>query len=68
MYMQLADIAAIAATTHAHGAILIVDNTFMSPYFQVRQHGIYESPIMAVMTIGFGRSRWLWALILSCTP
>ena len=28
------DIAAIAATAHAHGALLVVDNTFATPYFQ----------------------------------
>jgi len=28
------DIAAIAAATHAAGALLVVDNTFASPYFQ----------------------------------
>ncbi|KAI9027474.1 Cys/Met metabolism PLP-dependent enzyme-domain-containing protein [Phycomyces nitens] len=28
------DIRAIAEFTHAHGAFLVVDNTFMSPYFQ----------------------------------
>lgn len=32
--MKLVDIAAIAAISHAHGAWLMVDNTFMSPYFQ----------------------------------
>jgi cystathionine gamma-lyase len=32
--MKLVDIEAIAAISHAHGARLIVDNTFMSPYFQ----------------------------------
>src|SRR4051812_49853669 len=28
------DIAAIAAAAHAAGALLVVDNTFASPYFQ----------------------------------
>jgi len=28
------DIAAIAARTHAHGALVVVDNTFATPYFQ----------------------------------
>jgi cystathionine gamma-lyase len=32
--MKLVDIEAIAAISHAHGAWLMVDNTFMSPYFQ----------------------------------
>ena len=32
--LKLVDIAAIAETAHAHGALLAVDNTFMSPYFQ----------------------------------
>jgi len=32
--MTVSDIAAIAKITHAHGAELSVDNTFMSPYFQ----------------------------------
>ncbi|KAI8145022.1 Cys/Met metabolism PLP-dependent enzyme-domain-containing protein [Fennellomyces sp. T-0311] len=32
--LRLADIKAIAEYTHAHGALLVVDNTFMSPYFQ----------------------------------
>ena len=32
--LKLVDIAAIAEATHAHGALLAVDNTFMSPYFQ----------------------------------
>ena len=32
--MKLIDIAAVAAITHEHGARLMVDNTFMSPYFQ----------------------------------
>jgi cystathionine gamma-lyase/cystathionine beta-lyase/cystathionine gamma-lyase/homocysteine desulfhydrase len=32
--MQLTDIAAVSAVAHRHGAQVIVDNTFMSPYFQ----------------------------------
>jgi cystathionine gamma-lyase len=32
--MKLVDIAAVAAIAHAHGALLMVDNTFLSPYFQ----------------------------------
>lgn len=32
--MHVTDIAAIAKLAHAHKAILIVDNTFMTPYFQ----------------------------------
>jgi cystathionine gamma-lyase/cystathionine beta-lyase/cystathionine gamma-lyase/homocysteine desulfhydrase len=32
--MQLTDIAAVSAVAHATGAQVIVDNTFMSPYFQ----------------------------------
>jgi len=32
--MVLTDIAAVAKLTHAHGAELVVDNTFLSPYFQ----------------------------------
>jgi cystathionine beta-lyase/cystathionine gamma-synthase len=32
--MEVTDIAAAADLAHAHGAILAVDNTFMSPYFQ----------------------------------
>lgn len=32
--LRLADIKAIAAITHAHGAKLVVDNTFASPYLQ----------------------------------
>ena len=32
--MQLTDIAAVAKLAHEHGAELIVDNTFLSPYFQ----------------------------------
>jgi cystathionine gamma-lyase len=32
--MKLVDIAAVAAITHGHGALLMVDNTFLSPYFQ----------------------------------
>jgi cystathionine gamma-lyase len=32
--MKLADIAALAEITHTHGAVLAVDNTYMSPYFQ----------------------------------
>jgi cystathionine beta-lyase/cystathionine gamma-synthase len=32
--MSLTDIAGAARTAHRHGAELIVDNTFMSPYFQ----------------------------------
>ncbi|MCA9539597.1 MAG: aminotransferase class I/II-fold pyridoxal phosphate-dependent enzyme [Myxococcales bacterium] len=32
--LKLADIAAIAERAHAHGLQVIVDNTFMSPYFQ----------------------------------
>ncbi len=32
--MELTDIAAAAGIAHAHSAILAVDNTFMSPYFQ----------------------------------
>jgi cystathionine gamma-lyase len=32
--LKLCDIAAIAQLAHARGALLVVDNTFMSPYFQ----------------------------------
>ena len=32
--MKVADVQAIAELAHAHGCILIVDNTFLSPYFQ----------------------------------
>ena len=32
--MKLMDIEALASIAHAHGLIVIVDNTFMSPYFQ----------------------------------
>ncbi len=32
--MKLVDIAAVAAIAHEHGARLMVDNTFMTPYFQ----------------------------------
>jgi cystathionine gamma-lyase len=32
--MKLADIRAIAEITRRHGLILVVDNTFLSPYFQ----------------------------------
>jgi len=32
--MNVTDIAAIAAITKKHGILLIVDNTFLSPYFQ----------------------------------
>ena len=32
--MNIYDIKRLAELTHAHGALLIVDNTFLSPYFQ----------------------------------
>lgn len=32
--MEVTDIAGAAELAHAHGALLAVDNTFMSPYFQ----------------------------------
>ncbi|MDQ3023545.1 MAG: PLP-dependent aspartate aminotransferase family protein [bacterium] len=32
--LKLCDIAAIAQLAHSHGALLVVDNTFMSPYLQ----------------------------------
>jgi cystathionine beta-lyase/cystathionine gamma-synthase len=32
--MEITDIAAVAAAVHRRGALLAVDNTFMSPYFQ----------------------------------
>lgn len=32
--IKVCDIAAIAEIAHKHGAILVVDNTFLSPYFQ----------------------------------
>ncbi|KAI8992019.1 Cys/Met metabolism PLP-dependent enzyme-domain-containing protein [Mycotypha africana] len=32
--LRVIDIQAIAERAHAHGATLVVDNTFMSPYFQ----------------------------------
>ena len=32
--LKLIDVAAVAGITHAHGALMAVDNTFMSPYFQ----------------------------------
>ena len=32
--LQVTDIAAIAELAHRHGALLIVDNTFMTPYLQ----------------------------------
>lgn len=32
--MEVTDIAAVADIAHGHGALLAVDNTFLSPYFQ----------------------------------
>lgn len=32
--MTLTDLAAVAEIAHAHGAMMVVDNTFASPYFQ----------------------------------
>ena len=32
--LKVTDIAAIAAVARAHGILLVVDNTFMSPFFQ----------------------------------
>jgi len=32
--LQIYDIAALATLAHRHGALLVVDNTFASPYFQ----------------------------------
>jgi cystathionine beta-lyase/cystathionine gamma-synthase len=32
--LKLVDIRALAALAHEHGALVVVDNTFMSPYFQ----------------------------------
>jgi cystathionine gamma-lyase/cystathionine beta-lyase/cystathionine gamma-lyase/homocysteine desulfhydrase len=32
--MEITDIRAVAGLAHQHGALLAVDNTFMSPYFQ----------------------------------
>ena len=32
--LRLVDIQCVAEIAHSHGAILVVDNTFMSPYFQ----------------------------------
>ncbi len=32
--MKLVDIAALSAIAHANGAFVVVDNTFLSPYFQ----------------------------------
>jgi len=32
--LKLVDIAAVSKVAHAHQAIVVVDNTFMSPYFQ----------------------------------
>jgi cystathionine beta-lyase len=32
--LEVADIAALSAVAHAHGALSIVDNTFLSPYLQ----------------------------------
>ncbi len=32
--LKLVDIAAVSKQAHAHGALVVVDNTFMSPYFQ----------------------------------
>jgi hypothetical protein len=33
--VQVSDIAATAAVAKKHGATFVVDNTFLSPYFQV---------------------------------
>lgn len=32
--MEITDIAAVAEIAHEHGAVLVVDNTFLSPYLQ----------------------------------
>lgn len=32
--MSVTDLAAVSEISHAHGAIVVCDNTFMSPYFQ----------------------------------
>ena len=32
--LSICDVRAVADVAHEHGALLVVDNTFMSPYFQ----------------------------------
>jgi len=34
--LKIADIEAVSKVAKEHGLIVVVDNTFMSPYFQVR--------------------------------
>ena len=36
--MHVADIAALAQLAHDHGALMVVDNTFLTPYFQQPLH------------------------------
>ncbi len=39
--MTVTDLAAVSEISHAHGAIVVCDNTFMSPYFQKPiDHGV----------------------------
>ncbi len=36
--LKVTDIRRTAEIAHKHGAILVVDNTFMSPFFQVTRY------------------------------
>ena len=52
--LRLVDIQRVAEIAHSMGdIIMVVDNTFMSPYFQVSPLP-HPSPVYIVETIGFG--------------
>lgn len=42
--LQVTDIAAVAELVHRHGALLIVDNTFMTPYLRCPWNSARTSP------------------------
>lgn len=70
--LKITDIRRVAAVAKQHNLLLVVDNTFMSPYFQVgaaqrsagSRAGVAHSPFPRGARC---RTRWSWARTLCCT-
>jgi len=66
--MEVTDLAAIAELAHEHDAVLVVDNTFLSPYFQrPLEHGADVVVHSATKYLN-GHSDAMGGLLVSSTP
>lgn len=66
--MEVTDLAAVAELAHEHDAVMVVDNTFLSPYFQrPLEHGADVVVHSATKYLN-GHSDAMGGLLVSSTP